>query len=297
MQTTKKVLIYVKSSKADNLRKAATYNTFFQSRANLHEVRTVTSCNDRDVDIRKLKQWVSQTSAQESAELVVIGGDGSVNIAAQACVDSHVRLTVIPTGTGNDFATALGLTYWRWRMQGNPQLQQRSVGSINEYVFINHAGAGISVALRDLQGAWSKRWLKRYSYLWALLRYLFVRPQKRCRITDLQGQEWEFQVAAVNRSIGGGIIVYPKAKLATDVLGVLQVPRIPRWRQLGALYWLLRKQPDRSQLLSCSETASFTLADAMNIIELDGDAIELQGPAVARVRVNALNVYTQGSER
>lgn len=297
MQTTKKILIYVKSSKTDNLRKAEAYAAFFQSSADLHEITTVTSCADRAEDIRKLKQWITKPSAQEVAELVVIGGDGSVNIAAQACVDSKVRLTVIPTGTGNDFASALGLTHWRWRMQCSPQLRQRSVGSINEYIFINHAGAGISVALRDLQGAWSKRWLKRYSYLWALLRYLFVRPQRRCRITDMQGREWEFQVAAVNRAIGGGIIVYPKATLATDVLGVLQVPRIPRWRQLGALYWLLRKQPNKSHLLSCHEAASFTLADATNIIELDGDAIELQGPAVARVKVNALNVYTQGSEQ
>ncbi len=295
MQTTK-VLIYVKSSTPANLCKAAAYQEFFQSQQTAIEVFTLPSSAERSNDIAQLKQWVAQLAVAESAELVVIGGDGSVNIAAQACVASAVRLTVIPAGTGNDFASALGIEDWRWRMSSTLQLRQRSVGCIGEHIFINHAGAGISVALRDLQGAWSKRWLKRYSYLWALLRYLFVPAKRRCSITDNQGQHWEFQVAAVNRAIGGGIIVYPQAQLTTAVLGVLQVPRVSRWRQLSALYWILRKQPAKSQLLDWRETATFTVADANNIIELDGDAIELQGPATATVKVNALNVYTQGNK-
>jgi diacylglycerol kinase family enzyme len=293
MQTTK-VLIYVKSLVAQNCHKAAVYRQFFAEHLTAKAVVVLESSLERHHDIAQLKQWVSQLGADDVGELVVIGGDGSVNIAANACVHSAVRLSVVPAGTGNDFATALGISDWRWRLQGEPELRSRSVGRIEQHIFINHAGAGISVALRDLQGAWSKRWLKRYSYLWALVRYLFIRPSRRCHIKDAQGRPWEFQVAAVNRAIGGGIIVYPAATLETQVLGVLQVPKVPRWRQLSALFWILCKRPDQSRLLGCHETATFTLADATNIIELDGDAIELQGPATAQVMQNALNVYTQG---
>lgn len=293
MQTTK-VLIYVKSLVKLNRHKAAAYREFFCQKVAANAVEMIESSPERQHDIVQLKQWVSKLTAEDIGELVVIGGDGSVNIAAHACVNTAVRLSVVPAGTGNDFATALGITDWRWRLHGEPILLQRSVGSIDQHIFINHAGAGISVALRDLQSPWSKRWLKRYSYLWALVRYLFVRPSRRCLIKDIQGRAWEFQVAAVNSAIGGGIIVYPSAKLDTQVLGVLQVPRISRWRQLSALFWILRKRPDKSKLLGCHETATFTLADTNNIIELDGDAIELQGPATAQVMNNALNVYTQG---
>ncbi|WP_258806760.1 diacylglycerol kinase family protein [Pseudidiomarina sp. CB1] len=293
MQTTK-VLIYVKSLVALNRQKAAVYREFFSSHLAGNAVTLVESSPEREYDIGRLKQWVRRLETDDIGELVVIGGDGSVNIAAHACVNTAVRLSVVPAGTGNDFATALGIVNWRWRLQGEPVLRQRSVGCIDQHIFINHAGAGISVALRELQSTWSKRWLKRYSYLWALVRYLFVRPSGRCLIRDEQGRAWEFQVAAVNRAIGGGIIVYPTAELETQVLGVLQVPRLSRWRQLSALFWILRKQPDKSTLLGCHETATFTLADANNIIELDGDAIELQGPATAAVMSNALNVYTQG---
>ncbi len=41
--------------------------------------------------------------------LAVMGGDGSVHLALQAVVDSATALAVIPSGTGNDAARALGL--------------------------------------------------------------------------------------------------------------------------------------------------------------------------------------------
>lgn len=41
--------------------------------------------------------------------LAVLGGDGSANLALQACAGSETALAVIPAGTGNDLAAALGM--------------------------------------------------------------------------------------------------------------------------------------------------------------------------------------------
>jgi len=41
--------------------------------------------------------------------LAVLGGDGSVHLALQACAGSDTALAVIPSGTGNDLAAALGM--------------------------------------------------------------------------------------------------------------------------------------------------------------------------------------------
>lgn len=41
--------------------------------------------------------------------LVVVGGDGTVSLGAEIVADSPVRLGIVPAGSGNDFARALGL--------------------------------------------------------------------------------------------------------------------------------------------------------------------------------------------
>lgn len=41
--------------------------------------------------------------------LAVLGGDGSVHLAIQACAGSDTALAVIPAGTGNDLAASLGM--------------------------------------------------------------------------------------------------------------------------------------------------------------------------------------------
>ena len=41
--------------------------------------------------------------------LVVLGGDGAAHVAVQACAGSETALAVLPGGTGNDLARALGM--------------------------------------------------------------------------------------------------------------------------------------------------------------------------------------------
>ncbi len=49
-------------------------------------------------------------AAGEVELLLVAGGDGLVHLAIQHLADAPVPLVLAPTGTGNDFATALGIT-------------------------------------------------------------------------------------------------------------------------------------------------------------------------------------------
>lgn len=47
--------------------------------------------------------------AEGATRLVAVGGDGLVRIALQAVAETEVALGIVPQGTGNDFARALGL--------------------------------------------------------------------------------------------------------------------------------------------------------------------------------------------
>lgn len=48
--------------------------------------------------------------AERPDALVAFGGDGLVHLAVQAVAGTEVPLGIVPAGTGNDFAAALGLT-------------------------------------------------------------------------------------------------------------------------------------------------------------------------------------------
>lgn len=279
---TRQVLIYYKSCSAKARALADDYQSFFAAQLGVAHVRLVPSAADRALDIAAMGEWLQQVENSTESECLVVGGDGSINIAAQVFAETPVILSAIPAGTGNDFATALDIKDPLWRRQAITEISQRSIGKIAEHYFINHAGTGISVALQDLQSQFSKRWLGRSSYLLALLHYLFTRPSKRCRIQKADAN-LEFEVVTVNRAIGGGIVVYPEAQRDQQTLGYLAVPQLPRLQQLNALFWLLRRQPKRSAIIQTKEADAFAIGDADNGIELDGDSIPLNGPAEARI--------------
>lgn len=52
---------------------------------------------------------VAETVERGDSGLVVVGGDGMCHLAIQDLAGSSTALGIVPAGTGNDFATALGL--------------------------------------------------------------------------------------------------------------------------------------------------------------------------------------------
>jgi diacylglycerol kinase family enzyme len=78
--------------------------------------------------------------------IIVAGGDGTVNCAAQVSVDNDIVLGVLPMGTFNHFAKDLGMT---------PELSAAAnflsdavatavdVGEVNGRVFVNNASIGV----------------------------------------------------------------------------------------------------------------------------------------------------------
>jgi diacylglycerol kinase (ATP) len=65
------------------------------------------------VDISAPSAHVARARAEEVRDsltaLVVVGGDGTVSLGAEIVAGTPVRLGIVPAGSGNDFARALGL--------------------------------------------------------------------------------------------------------------------------------------------------------------------------------------------
>jgi diacylglycerol kinase (ATP) len=60
-------------------------------------------------DSAATSRLASQAAARGDDLLVILGGDGTAHLAAQAVAGTATALAVVPCGSGNDLATALGV--------------------------------------------------------------------------------------------------------------------------------------------------------------------------------------------
>lgn len=261
-------------------RYALAYKDYF---ANSATVECLPSTAAREHDIAALKQLCA-----DADECVVIGGDGSVNIVANALALSDTLVTVIAVGTGNDFARSQGIGHWRWRMQQPVVSQWQSLGQAGQYYFVNHIGVGLSVDLIRLQPTWLKRLAGRLSYSVALLRYVFGPRKYRSRIQ--RQQAWDNgQIVALGSHIGGGIQVNPKADRCANQLAGIFIPELSRLAQLRALLRVVRGAIEKTPQLQFRRGQQFTIGDDQHAIEIDGDCL-FQGPATVTVIARAWRV-------
>lgn len=243
----------------------AQYQQFFIEQG--LQVEVLSSSPSRSQDIKRL------TSIRDRlVELVVIGGDGSVNIAAQVLAGSTLPLSVIPVGTGNDFARDNQLGTWRWRLTERVQQRAVAIGRCGDTYFINHAGAGLTVDLMHLQRPWMKRYLKGYSYVLGVLRYLWGPYARRSCIHAPHNATWhDVQIVAISRFFGGGIPIYPSAHRSKAQLQWVAVPRANRWQQFRALLAVLRGRIATAPGVTVEWGSEFVIGDTEHHIELDGD--------------------------
>jgi diacylglycerol kinase (ATP) len=170
--------------------------------------------------------------------IVAVGGDGMAHLALQACAGTATALGIIPTGTGNDLANALGLPVDD-AAASTALLADGVVRSIDavrcgEAWWACVLGTGFDAAVNDRANR--MRWPRgRRRYDLAILAELrSYRP--RHFVLDIDGMPAEVDamlVALGNApSYGGGMKVCPDAKLDDGLLDVVVVGPLTRRRFL-----------------------------------------------------------------
>ncbi|HAD49336.1 MAG TPA: hypothetical protein DCF92_11185, partial [Idiomarina sp.] len=134
-----------------------------------HDVLTLKTQADETIDILNLHRLLERAN-----EVIVLAGDGTAHWLVNQLTEEQAQrllISVIPCGTGNDFARDIGLYRADWRMQPEELLSQRQldIAEINGIRFLNAASDGLPVDLIRQQSAGMKRWLGKFSYLTGVL--------------------------------------------------------------------------------------------------------------------------------
>ena len=233
----------------------------------------------------------------EDMDIVAMGGDGTLNEVLNGLRDpAKVRLGIIPSGSGNDFAAVAGIPQ---TPEGALDALLNGVARPTDYLEcggvrgINAIGTGIDVEiLRRFNRMKVLRGSAAYlvSLIVTLLRYK-AKPFSE-RIGERLKQHRAFIACAGNgQRIGGGIPICPEAVLDDGLMDIVIVDDISRLGIPGALMKLMKRKILELPTTAFRRDSQLTiLADGPMPIQIDGEIYE-DLPFDVRVVSGALRVY------
>lgn len=209
-------------------------------RASGHEVTSLT-----EPDFEQLLASARRALAGRPDALVVVGGDGMVNLGVNLVVGTKVPLGIVPSGTGNDMARGLGIPHedteaairaLEAALAAGPRtidaarIRWDDAGEPGERWFACALSAGFDAIVNERANA--MRHPKGPSrYILALLAELVRLRPIRYRL-DLDGRvvEVDANLVAVgnNVSFGGGMKITPDALVDDGLLDVCVVRPLSR---------------------------------------------------------------------
>lgn len=177
--------------------------------------------------------------------LVVVGGDGMVSLGVNLVAGTHVALGVVPAGTGNDAARAIGLPvgdigasirHLVTQLSGEPTAidlaRMTHAGGVGYYAAVLSGGFDAIVNERANR---MRRPRGKSRYTIALLLEL-TRLRPRHYSLELDGEKFEVDanlVAVANgESLGGGMRICPDASLTDGQLDIAWLEPVTRRRFL-----------------------------------------------------------------
>jgi len=231
-------------------------------------------------------------AVQDRADLLIVwGGDGTLNEVGTAAAGSDTAIGIIPAGSGNGFAAALGIPRDPVRALAKalgPRVQAIDVGVLGERRFLNVAGIGIDARIaalfnqraRGSRGKWP---------------YISIGVTQGCRYKSL---EYTVQldadpvryrallIAFANgREYGMGARLAPRAQLDDGVLDAFIVEDRPVVSRFWHARHLARGTVDRAPRVVTAKVRTAVVESSEPIeYHVDGEP----GTAMGRLEIGVL---------
>lgn len=248
-------------------------------------------------DERALRVRLGEAVASDVAAVVVVGGDGVVNLAVDVLAGTRVALGIVPAGTGNDAARELGVPLddpaeatRRIVVALEGEARRVDVGVIESSAeagerrrFLCAVSAGFDALVNERANALRfPRGPQRYTVA-LLLELLRLRP-RRYRVTvDGRVHELDSVLLAVANlgSIGGGMRIVPFASAEDGRLDALVVAPVGRVRFLRLFPRVFAGRHTELDVVSFLSGSVITIeADEAIIAYADGERV---GPLPVRI--------------
>jgi YegS/Rv2252/BmrU family lipid kinase len=239
---------------------------------------------------------------RDRVDLVVIGGgDGTLNSAAEGLIETQLPLGILPLGTANDLARTLGLPTdpaGACRVIAEGHTRRIDMGRVNDKHFFNVASVGLSAAIaRQLTRKAKSRWGV-LAYAWTALRVLW---QARPFHAEIRTESENIRVKTIQIAIGngvyygGGMVIAADAAIDDGQLSLYSI-EVRRWWQVFALLPGLRSGDLQSlnRVRTLRGPSIDVVTHRPRRVNTDGE-LTTHTPARFRVVPQALSVFVPRS--
>jgi diacylglycerol kinase (ATP) len=230
-------------------------------------------------------------------DMVIIGGgDGTLNAAADALVETQLPLAILPLGTANDLARTLGIPTTvpeACRAIATSEIRPIDLGCVNGKHFFNIASLGLGVEITENLSKSAKRRWGVLAYAMTALQVIGkTRPfHAEIRFDDQTVFVRTIQIAVGNgRYYGGGMAVAQDATIDDQRLDLYSL-NLAHWWQLVPILLTMRKgEHTNLPWVQTHRAQEFEiLTRKPHSINTDGE-LTTQTPARFKVVPNAISV-------
>ena len=221
--------------------------------------------------------------AKEAAEhgfesVIVLGGDGTINEAAQGLVGTQTALGIIPRGSGNGLAREIGM--FLPLEEALVKLQRATahpcdVGLANNELFLNVAGLGIEAAIAWQfmeHGQTGKRGKAPYFKLGA--KTFFTYKPNTLRVT-VNGHTQEMAplslVFANGRQYGSNFKIAPQASLSDGKLDMVEIKNAKCKLAAAVPFFFTDKKPPFGVTVTTQMESAVVESEHEILYHIDGE--------------------------
>jgi len=249
------------------------------------------------------RELAAKAVNEGATHIVACGGDGTVmavvNGIGETLVEGaepHVTMSIIPRGTANLLAAALGIpTELEAAIEVAIAGRERVIdlGRCGDYLFALGLGLGLTERFVARSSAHDKEKLGVYAYARALFQELGARPNTFSFTLDDGVQRHNRGVALGVLNVGqmGSLAVAPDAKMDNGLLDIFILHRFYLRDLMRIVGRILVGKINEDRAITFHQARRFEInSDPPLDLQIDGEPVDLKTPLVVEVLPRALRV-------
>jgi YegS/Rv2252/BmrU family lipid kinase len=249
--------------KSEFIKRSVSYDLYFTTEEKKADFLTNSIIKDRDY-----------------TDLMIVGGDGTINEAINGVRDKQLTVSVISFGTGNDTIKHIQNNFdfnSQIRAAFNGNIKKLDVGECNGRLFLNGVGIGFDGKVVQRMAAKGKKFQGYFSYLAEVLRILLTYREREISATFNSitiNEEILLMTIAKGTTFGGGFKINPYAINDDGLLDICIIGKVPNWTRIN--YVLKMKDGGHRKMNAVSFYKSSKVVIDENpalVAHMDGESI------------------------